>query len=498
MKEEKDKEENRPVQIDLIPNLDASKADRYADGRDEMNLAEFPLCSLSGRQQNPDLTLQFMDQTYDKKKGQLISRTLTVAGTKKYGLPSSIDDEVLLALIQISSVRGFPQRVEFSRYEVLNILGWDHSGKSYKRIEEAIDRWTSISLDYENAWREKGLDGADSSWVDAKFHIIESAKFHRRDDSNSPDHCVIKWGDYIQQSFSVGNVKKLNFAFLRDLRSPIAKRIYRFLDKRFWHKRNWRFDLKEFAFEKIGISRNLNVGQIKQKLEKPIQELVDHGFIRIAQKHERYEKARVGEWFIIFEAPRSKTNQKELKMETPSLAPMEELLAKRGVTGAQAKTLSKSYPAEHIQEKVELLDFLLGKGGGLAPKNPPGWLVGAIRDDYEAPPEFKSSQQKLREAAQRKEKEDEKRKAVSEKMAETKRLRAEKEAQDQRIEEYLANLTPKKREKLEKDAQKEAIDAGMGIGLTDESPLAKHYAAMSLKEFVLAKLGEDPIEEIVE
>ena len=483
-----------PVQIDLIPNLESSQDEKLTDGRDEMNLAEFPICSLSGRQVNPDLTLQFTDQTYDKSRGELVSRTLTVAGTQKHGLPTAIDDEVLLALIQISSARGFPQRVKFSRYEVLNILNWDHSGKSYKRLEEAIDRWTSISLDYENAWREKGLDGKDNSWVDAKFHIIESAKFHRRQDKNSPDHCMIKWGDYIQQSFSAGNVKKLNFAFMRDLKSPIAKRIYRFLDKRFWHKRRWQFDLKEFAFEKIGLSRKLNVGQIKQKLEKPIKELVDQAFIRPAQRHERYEKARVGEWFIIFEAALSKKKQKELKLEVPDLDPLEKILVKRGVTAVQAKKLVKIYPPEFIQEKAELLDFLLGKGGGLAPKNPPGWLVNAIKEDYEAPDEFKSSQQKVQEAAARKEKEKAKHEAASTKKAEIDRLQVEKEAQDLRVKAYLENLSKTKRTQIDNEAMKEARENGFGLGLEDDGTMMKIYVSETVTDIVLGHLGEERVE----
>ena len=40
------------------------------------------------------------------------------------------------------------------------------------------------------------------------------------------------------------------------LRNSTAKRMYRFLDKRFHHKPDWTFDLKEFAHEHIGLGRH--------------------------------------------------------------------------------------------------------------------------------------------------------------------------------------------------------------------------------------------------
>jgi len=468
-------------------------------------------------------------------------------GTKKMGLPTAIDDEVLVALIQVSKAQGFPKKVKFSRYELINILGWDHSGKSYQRIKEAIQRWQSISLDYENAWRTTDLNGEESAWVDASFHIIDWAEFSRLDDKASPDECSFSWGDYIQKSFDSGSIKKLNFLMLREFKTGIAKRIYRFLDRRFWHKSSWRFDLKEFALEKVGMSRNLNVGQMKQKLVPALYELAmaDYillhdeeipGLFKSLQKDverkqkqlaatkvaktqarlrleiqdleqkiksvknlptcpgSRYEKARVGEWFISFTRRTKKKAQLDLEVTVESLPALEARLVKCGVTAAQAKRLAKEHDHEIIQERIELLEFLIAKGGGAAPRNPAGWLVKAIRENYEAPPEFKSTQQKLREAAKRKEKQLAKDLAQKEKVAEMERLRAEKEAQDARIENYLAELSKTERSKIERQAKEESEKAGFGLGLTEDSPLTKHYVQETIKEMVLKELGETAIE----
>jgi len=42
----------------------------------------------------------------------------------------------------------------------------------------------------------------------------------------------------------------------RRLESPIAKRLYRLLDKRFYHKTQWTFDLRTFCCEHVGLSRS--------------------------------------------------------------------------------------------------------------------------------------------------------------------------------------------------------------------------------------------------
>ena len=56
--------------------------------------------------------------------------------------------------------------------------------------------------------------------------------------------------------------------------------MYRFLDKRFYHKPDWEFELKDFAFEHVGLSRTYrDAGKIKEKLQRGIEELEQVGFL---------------------------------------------------------------------------------------------------------------------------------------------------------------------------------------------------------------------------
>ena len=74
--------------------------------------------------------------------------------------------------------------------------------------------------------------------------------------------------------------------------------MYRFLDKRFYTRREWTFDLRTFAFGHIGLSRNYTAAKIKEKLQPAIDELETIGFIDKMDREERYEKVARGEWTI--------------------------------------------------------------------------------------------------------------------------------------------------------------------------------------------------------
>ncbi len=114
---------------------------RNCEAKDEMNLAEFPLCALAHRL-NPEVkTLRFEDRILDKSTGNTIARQLTITGSDAYGLPTEKDDEVLLGLIQITRLHGFKERkVPFTRQELIRMLGWRDDSKSYARIEESLNR----------------------------------------------------------------------------------------------------------------------------------------------------------------------------------------------------------------------------------------------------------------------------------------------------------------------------------------------------------------------
>ena len=115
---------------------------KISDGKDELNLAEFPLCAISDRWQSDQKTISFEDAIWDSNRGETITRQLTITGSDEHGLPTAQDDEVLLGLIQLTRLQGFAnRRVDFTRYRLIQVLGWRDETKTYERLERSLNRW---------------------------------------------------------------------------------------------------------------------------------------------------------------------------------------------------------------------------------------------------------------------------------------------------------------------------------------------------------------------
>src|SRR5437764_9298292 len=101
-------------------------------GRDEMNLAEFPIALLADRAPKGQKTLYFED-----RHGRL-----TVTGSDAYGLPTATDADVIVALIYLTKLRNDFRdvKVPFSRYELVKLLRWPEEGWSYRRLEQSFRR----------------------------------------------------------------------------------------------------------------------------------------------------------------------------------------------------------------------------------------------------------------------------------------------------------------------------------------------------------------------
>ncbi len=136
-------------------------------GRDEMNLAEFPITLLTERVPDGLKTIEF----------QAGAGKLVVSGSDDYGLPTAADGDVIVGLIQLTKIRNdfTDPTVDFTRYELLKILGWPDRGAYYQRLDDSLHRWVGVTLRYDEAW----WDNEIKCRVNAAFHILESVVIDR-------------------------------------------------------------------------------------------------------------------------------------------------------------------------------------------------------------------------------------------------------------------------------------------------------------------------------
>src|SRR5262249_58961245 len=102
------------------------------------------------------------------------------------------------------------------------------------------------------------------------------------------------WNDVVFRSFQAENLKRLDLNLYFTLTLAPARRAYRFLDKRFYRRSRLVFDLRQFACEKVGLSKNYDIGKIKEKLGPSIEELERAGFIEALRRAERYAPGAAG------------------------------------------------------------------------------------------------------------------------------------------------------------------------------------------------------------
>ena len=354
----------------------------FRDGRDSNQLCEFPLAILADTAPSNLKTIEFEDEIDDWSTGKRLKRKVSITGSDKFGLPTAKDEDVLLALIQITKLANdfTNPEVKFTKRQILDLLGWSSTGWGYQRVEESLHRWKGVSIHYFNAWR----DNTNKTWRNSvalgviEYTEIEKYSLDRRSGTvrANTTSCII-WNRKLFESLDSGYVKKLDFAVYRSLKRPAAKRAYRFLDKRFFHSPTWEFDLKTFACEKLGLSRSYDTGQLKERLKPALDELHDIGFIEPV----KFSKQRPKHWTIAVSKKEHAILAAKESNETCTL--VQELLA-REIGEATARKLAKDFPEDLIREKIAFFDQLVAKNDQRISKNPPGWLITAIKRDFKS------------------------------------------------------------------------------------------------------------------
>jgi|APGre2960657444_1045066.scaffolds.fasta_scaffold00126_8 hypothetical protein len=481
--------------------------EKFSEGRDELNFAEFPLGTIAERIDPTVKTLHFEDRIFDKSKNDWIPRKLTITGSDAHGLPTSTDDEVLLGLLQLTKLQQFKdRRVFFSRYQLIKLLRWPVNGQSYDRIDQALNRWIGVTLYYQNAWRDRETN----QWVDEKFHILERIKIYSQENERSrpkPDpgqgsfefaSSFFVWNDAVYRSFTSGNIKSLDYDFVLELESSISRRLYRFLDKRFYKARNLSFELKNLSYEHIGLSRNSPVADLKRKLLTAIDELVGKQFLKPLPKEQRFRKERAGVWHVHFEksdfvpvaankaSAETKTAPPGSETDLSETTAVIQKLVDAGVRLETAVELAGKYPAAYIESKIQLTEHLTKTKSKKVSDNPPGFLITAIRTDIPLPRSFVTPEQK-----QAKEEAKKKRQEVLQQQ-EAKRKEREEAAERERrrtIDQFWASLPKEDRIAAEAEALSQADRMYQDL-LSKGGSLAEAARQNLMDDYALERLSQ--------
>lgn len=251
--------------------------DEKPQGKDEMNLAVLPIAKL-GRSDTRN-SIEYYG-TFTDRSGQK-EMIWTVHGADKLGLPGELGERVLVALLYIGSKTGFAdRRMEFSLYQILKILGLTDGRRNYRGVEQAIAQIAGILITSENAWVQKGRDGKLRRGRMSKgFHIIDDYTLWNLEETEDRKSYIV-WGERIWNSIKAGYIKDLNIDFYFSLRQPLARRLFRFLDKMMHYRSMKPYTIDIFALaNKLGMAPHEYPSYIKRLLARGADELVERGWL---------------------------------------------------------------------------------------------------------------------------------------------------------------------------------------------------------------------------
>ncbi|OYW22672.1 MAG: hypothetical protein B7Z55_04355, partial [Planctomycetales bacterium 12-60-4] len=393
------------------------------------------------------------DEIFDRVEGRMVRRVLTISGSDRYGLPTATDDDVLLACLQLTKLQDFESPVvNFSRYELLKMLRLADDTRNYYRLAQSLRRWKGLSIYSDRAF----YDHQEKSWVNRDFGVFDTLYIYHREihqGAQATGASRFTWNEVLFSSFRAGYLKRLDWGLYTRLQCPMAKRLYRFLDKRFYHGNTVEIDLRELAFHKVRLSQSYNIAHMKRALVKGIAELEQEWELKAIPTEKRFEKRGKGNWIVRFERkakrklPDVPPAIKSFDSNPIDLGNLECALTRRGIGPASANELAEGCATDTLQTMIELFDWYNNNGQSRGA----GFLVQAIRNPstIQFPKGFTSSVQ----TAARKSAEESR--IASARDDQTRREREVRSREDHRTEAFLAfwrTLAPQKQQDFESQA----------------------------------------------
>lgn len=383
-------------------------------GRDELNLIDFPLGTLQSRQPRdangqPATELVYEVNRFDEDLKRLVPKKLTIRTASLFGFPTPVEEELLIGLLLLTrSKNQFESpRVEFRLGELFELMNWQHSGASRKQLERGLDRLQAITMTFENSW--KNPDGKSYEKILATSLLDSYALTRRKGADRDESLSWFQWSAKVFEDIRSGSVRELNTDVYFALGSPIAQRMYRFLDLHLSQSPELRMDLITFATH-IGLSEREHVGKIKERLATAIKELEGiPDFIEPMDKSGRYQKVRAKCWLIYFRrGERQQTDaglarnrprrEKTLGKQHPSAV----VAAPRGnaTSLTEAEQLVKAFHkdwsgAEHYhcaRNEVNIANSLIAQYGAESLQEKLPALVKRLRREYSTARLFSATQ----------------------------------------------------------------------------------------------------------
>ena len=344
----------------------------------EGNFEDHPYFTV-GNQRSGEGVIRYTN-TIRTRDGQELKQTWTVRAVQGLGLPGTLDQDVYVALLQLIDRQGsIPADgwIGFSIYELVELLRRTHGGRDYKQIKESLERLSGTIIQSKNAFYRKST----KSYLDDTFHLLDRVQHSETEDRTGrrAEKTWVKLSEYFVDSYKANYLKGLDADFYWSLNSSVAKRLYRFVDKKRNQQSRWEVDLFSLR-DRIPLSQYTYPSKIKEKLAPAHEELRQKGFIEDVT----YRKTGEGKHLVCYQIHTGFASRRPLvePQQTPETRIAVERLKAEGLRADIAEGLVLAHGPERCLRYAEAVAFQKNV------RNRAGWLRKAIENGYEldAPP----------------------------------------------------------------------------------------------------------------
>lgn len=246
-------------------------------GKDEMNLAVLPIARL-GR--NDRRTRIEYHGTFKEPDGEQEEMVWVVEGA--VGLPTEFAERVMVALLYLGSEENFAERkMTFTVYRVLKTLGLTISNRNYRMVEKSLKQLAGVLITSDKAWIERTEEGKQKRVTTSRgFHLIDEYFLHYQEGDDDEPESFILWGSRVWKSIQAGYLKMLDVNFYYSIENPVARRLYRYLDKMMAYETGKPYQIDVFDLSnKLGMATYEYAAHLRRPLKAAAQELVDRGYL---------------------------------------------------------------------------------------------------------------------------------------------------------------------------------------------------------------------------
>ena len=363
-------------------------------GRDELNLIELAFTTLGRSRSRKTLKTEWRGKDH---KGRTRKFYKTVTGSDEFGLPEYASEELLIALFHKASRDDFEARaVTAVPYELLQLMGWGTDGRAYERLKRALDQLAGVYITTNALWNAES-----GTFSKAGFHILDNYEFVEDADSGRT-RLTVAWNERLFTIFQQSRFKRLDTTFFYDLPSPVAKRLYRWLDKHLRKNGHAEIDVLHLAHVKLEVSHSKKyVSQVMQTMEPALNELHERGYCTWRLEESQTDSGRK----LVFDrmrtpAPPALTTEHDgagLAALSPTQRDLLEALAGRGLSVDAARALVTDHEPDEIRRQIRHFDHLVSTG---EPPKSAGWLVAAVEKPFGLPPALLAQDQQAQKRAE--------------------------------------------------------------------------------------------------